>query len=33
MGYVKDGDIKMVAALPDIDGVEEELDEAWDTIG
>jgi hypothetical protein len=32
MGYVKDKDVKAATAVPDVEGVEEELDEDWDNI-
>jgi hypothetical protein len=32
MGFVKDSDIRAVAALPEVDGEEEELEDNWDAI-
>ena len=32
MGYVKDEDVKAAAVLPEVNGVEEELAEDWDSI-
>jgi hypothetical protein len=32
MGFVKDQDLKVAAALLDVDGEERELDEDWDRI-
>jgi hypothetical protein len=32
MGFVKDQDLKVAAALPDVDGEERELDKDWDRI-
>ena len=32
MGFVKDHDIRAAAALPDVDGEENELEDDWDTI-
>jgi len=32
LGYVKDRDVRAVTALPELDGVEEELREDWDAI-
>jgi len=32
LGYVKDNDVKAVAALPVVDGKEEELADDWDSI-
>ena len=32
LGYVKDKDVLAVAALPDVEGNEEELPDGWDAI-
>lgn len=32
MGFVKDSDLTAVAALPEVDGEEEELGQDWDAI-
>ena len=32
LGYVSNGDIKVAAELPDVDGREEKLDNDWDVI-
>ena len=32
MGFVKDSDLIAAAALPEVDGEEEELGQDWDTI-
>lgn len=32
MGFVKDHDIRVAAALPEVDGEEMELEDDWDTI-
>ena len=32
MGYVKDGDIRAMTKLPEVDGEEEELEKDWDVI-
>jgi hypothetical protein len=32
LGYVKDGDIKAVTILPEVEGLEERLEENWDRI-
>jgi hypothetical protein len=32
MGYVKNNDVRAVAMLPEVEGDEEELDNAWDII-
>jgi hypothetical protein len=31
-GFVKDSDIKVAAALPEVEGEEKELEEGWDSI-
>ena len=32
MGYVKDGDVKAVAVLPEVKGKEDELSADWDSL-
>ena len=32
LGYIKDEDVKVAAVLPEVNGVEEELAEDWDSI-
>jgi hypothetical protein len=32
MGYVKNSDLDAAAMLPEVEGDEEELDDAWDVI-